>query len=85
MAQVMNRQTKKLSRNTAVQDIKKTNIAHHRRGLSAVPVFQYIEEWKQVLQQQQAVEEDVDCGAQTAYCHDGAGSMPPNLRALFVP
>jgi len=38
----------------------------HRRGLSSLPVFQYIEAWKQVLQQQQAAEEDVDCGAQTA-------------------
>jgi hypothetical protein len=66
MAQVMHRQTKKLSRNTAVQEIKKTNITHHRRGLSSLSVFQYIEAWKQVLQQQQVAEEDVDCGAQTA-------------------
>jgi len=66
MAQVMHRITKKLSRNTAVQETKKTNITHHRRGLSSLPVFQYIEAWKQVLQQQQAAEEDVDCGAQTA-------------------
>jgi late competence protein required for DNA uptake (superfamily II DNA/RNA helicase) len=66
MAQVMHRQTKKLSRNTAVQDIKKTNITHRRHGLSSLPVFQYIEAWKQVLQQQQPAEEDVDCGAQTA-------------------
>jgi len=66
MAQVMHRQTKKLSRNTAVQDIKKTNITRRRRGLSSLPLFQYIEAWKQVLQQQQAAEEDVDCGAQTA-------------------
>jgi hypothetical protein len=29
-------------------------------------VFQYIEAWKQVPQQQQAAEEDVDCGAQMA-------------------
>jgi len=38
----------------------------HRRRLSSLPVFQYIEAWKQVLQQQQAAEEDVDYGAQTA-------------------
>jgi hypothetical protein len=66
MAQVMHRQTIKLSRNTAVQEIKKSNITHQRRGLSSLLVFQYIEAWKQVLQQQQAAEEDVDCGAQTA-------------------
>jgi hypothetical protein len=66
MAQVMHRQTKKLSRNTALQDIRKTNITHPRRGLSSLPVFQYIDGWKQVIQQQQHAEEDVDCGAQTA-------------------